>query len=55
MTGRTYFDRPTTMLWAGVGEDVLGVIRLMYAENRVFGTFLLLLLYSKDSDHQDRC
>jgi hypothetical protein len=33
------------MLWAGVGEDVLGVIRLMYAENRVFGTFLLLSLY----------
>jgi hypothetical protein len=43
------------MLWAGVGEDILGVIRLMYAENPAFGTFLLLLLYSKYSDHQYRC
>jgi len=38
-----------------VGEDVLGVIRLMYAENPAFGAFLLLLLYSKYSDHQYRC
>jgi len=27
----------------------------MYAENPAFGAFLLLLLYSKYSDHQYRC
>ena len=42
------YDWPNIMLWAGEGEDVLGAIRLMYAENSVFRAFLLLLLYSSN-------
>ena len=37
-------DRPTTMLWAGVGEEVLGVIRLMYAEKPGFRDLSVIIV-----------